>query len=98
MGTPLALGLPGGIRASLLYLLAYSLANVGLFAVLVYLGRPGKQIDQVDDLTGLAKTQPLVAVIAALFLFSLAGIPPLPGFWAKLSVFSSALSACVPKY
>ena len=87
-----SLGLPGGIRASVLYLLAYSLANVGLFAVLVYLGRPGKQIDHVDDLTGLAKTQPLVAVIAALFLFSLAGIPPLPGFWAKLSVFSSALS------
>ena len=91
LGLP-ALGLPGGIRATVLYLLAYSLANVGLFAVLVYLGRPGKQIDHVDDLTGLAKTQPLVAVIAALFLFSLAGIPPLPGFWAKLSIFSSALS------
>jgi NADH-quinone oxidoreductase subunit N len=75
-----------------LYLLAYSLANVGLFAVLVYLGRPGKQIEHIDDLTGLAKSQPLVAVIAALFLFSLAGIPPLPGFWAKLSVFTSALS------
>lgn len=87
-----ALGLPGGIRASVFYLLAYSLANVGLFAVLVYLGRPGKQIEHIDDLTGLVKTQPLVAVIAALFLFSLAGIPPLPGFWAKLSVFSSALS------
>ena len=92
-GSPTAgLGLPGGIRASILYLLAYSLANVGLFAVLVYLGRPGKQIEHVDDLTGLAKTQPLVAAIAALFLFSLAGIPPLPGFWAKLSIFSSALS------
>jgi NADH-quinone oxidoreductase subunit N len=86
------LSLPGGILASMFYLLAYSLANVGLFAVLVYLGRPGKQIEHIDDLTGLAKTQPLVAVIAALFLFSLAGIPPLPGFWAKLSVFSSALS------
>jgi NADH-quinone oxidoreductase subunit N len=87
-----SLGLPGGVRASVLYLLAYSLTNVGLFAVLVYLGRPGKQIDHVDDLTGLAKTQPFVAVIAALFLFSLAGIPPLPGFWAKLSIFASALS------
>lgn len=91
-GALAGVGLPGGIRASLLYLLAYSLANVGLFAVLVYLGRPGKQIEHIDDLTGLAKSQPLVAVIAALFLFSLAGIPPLPGFWAKLSIFSSALS------
>ncbi|MBI3862647.1 MAG: NADH-quinone oxidoreductase subunit N [Planctomycetia bacterium] len=87
-----ALGLPGGIHASLLYLLAYSLTSAGLFGVLVYLGRPGKQVEYVDDLTGLAKGQPFVAVITALFLFSLAGIPPLPGFWAKLSVFSSALS------
>jgi NADH-quinone oxidoreductase subunit N len=90
---PLArMGLPGGIHASLLYLLAYSLTSAGLFGVLVYLGRPGKQVEHVDDLTGLFKTQPLVAVIAALFLFSLAGIPPLPGFWGKLSVFTSALS------
>jgi NADH-quinone oxidoreductase subunit N len=86
------IGMLGGTHASLFYLLAYSLANVGLFAVLVYLGRPGKQIEHVDDLTGLAKSQPLVATIAALCLFSLAGIPPLPGFWGKLSVFSAALS------
>lgn len=86
------LGLPGGVHASELYLLAYSLTSAGLFGVLVYLGRPGKSIEHVDDLTGLAKTHPFVATIMALFLFSLAGIPPLPGFWAKLAVFSSALS------
>lgn len=91
-GPLVAMGLPGGIHASMLYLLAYSLTSAGLFGVLVYLGRPGKQVEHVDDLTGLVKTQPLIAVIAALFLFSLAGIPPLPGFWAKLSVFTSALS------
>src|SRR5205807_904124 len=49
-------------------------------------------IEHVDDLTGLAKNHPYVAVAAALFLFSLAGIPPLPGFWAKLSIFATALS------
>ncbi len=86
------MGLAGGVHASLFYLLAYALTNVGLFGVLVYLGRPGKQIEHVDDLTGLAKTHPFVAVMAALFLFSLAGIPPLPGFWAKLAIFSGALS------
>jgi NADH-quinone oxidoreductase subunit N len=85
-------GLPGGVNASELYLLAYSLTSAGLFGVLVYLGRPGKQIEHVDDLTGLAKSHPFVASTMALFLFSLAGIPPLPGFWAKLAVFSSALS------
>jgi NADH-quinone oxidoreductase subunit N len=86
------MGLPGGVRASLLYLLAYSLTSVGLFAALVYLARPGKQIDHIDELTGLSKSQPVVATAIAIFLFSLAGIPPLPGFWAKLSVFASALS------
>jgi NADH-quinone oxidoreductase subunit N len=86
------MGLPGGVHASELYLLAYALTTVGLFAVLVYLGRPGKQIEHIDDLTGLAKTHPFAAVAAALFLFSFAGIPPLPGFWGKLAVFSAALS------
>jgi NADH-quinone oxidoreductase subunit N len=86
------MGLPGGVQAAELYLLAYSLTTVGMFGVLVYLGRPGKQIEHVDDLTGLARTHPFAAVAAALFLFSLAGIPPLPGFWGKLSVFSAALS------
>ncbi|MFN0052452.1 MAG: NADH-quinone oxidoreductase subunit N [Planctomycetales bacterium] len=86
------MGLPGGVEASLLYLLAYSLTSVGLFAVLVYLHRPGKQVDHVDELTGLGYSHPLLASCMALFLFSLAGIPPLPGFWAKLSIFASALS------
>jgi NADH-quinone oxidoreductase subunit N len=85
-------GLPSGVHATVFYLLAYSLTNAGLFGVLIYLGRPGRQIEHVDDLTGLARTHPFVAVSAALFLFSLAGIPPLPGFWAKLSIFSTALS------
>ncbi len=89
---PLGDGLPSGVHATVFYLLAYSLTNVGLFGTLIYLGRPGRQIEHVDDLTGLARTHPFVAVSAALFLFSLAGIPPLPGFWAKLSIFSTALS------
>jgi len=90
------MGLPGGMQASLLYLLAYSLTSIGLFAVLIYLGRPGRQVEHVDDLTGLAKSQPVVAVAFALFLFSLAGIPPLPGFWGKFAVFASALSVRQP--
>ncbi|HLJ09804.1 MAG TPA: NADH-quinone oxidoreductase subunit N [Planctomycetaceae bacterium] len=91
-GDATGMGLPGGINAAWLYLLAYSLTTAGLFAVLVYLGRPGKQVEHIDDLTGLWKTHPLIAVAAALFLFSLTGIPPLPGFWGKLAVFSTALS------
>jgi NADH-quinone oxidoreductase subunit N len=86
------MGLPGGIGATYLYLLAYSLTTVGLFGALVYLGRPGKEVNHVDELTGLGKTHPFLASVIALFLFSLAGIPPLPGFWAKLAVFATALS------
>lgn len=86
-------GLPGGIRASLLYLGAYSLATLGLFAVLHYLPRKGRQIEHVDDLTGLVRSQPFMAVCAAVFLFSLSGIPPLPGFWGKLGLFTGALAA-----
>jgi NADH-quinone oxidoreductase subunit N len=86
------MGLPDGIDSSLLYLLAYSLTNVGLFGALAYLDRPGKQVDHINELTGLGKTHPLLASMIALFLFSLAGIPPLPGFWGKLTVFAGALS------
>jgi NADH-quinone oxidoreductase subunit N len=85
-------GLPGGISATLFYLFVYSLASVGLFAVLIYLPRPGRQVEHIDDLTGLGRTQPLLAIAAALFLFSMAGIPPLPGFWGKLSLFMGALN------
>ncbi|MFO1021056.1 MAG: NADH-quinone oxidoreductase subunit N [Planctomycetales bacterium] len=84
-------GLPGGIQSSLFYLLAYSLVSTGLFAVLVSLSRGDRQVEEVEELTGLWKVQPVPAICAAIFLFSLAGIPPLPGFWGKLAVFASAL-------
>lgn len=90
------LGLPGGLQSSLLYLLTYSIASVGLFACLVYLGRPGRQVEHLEDLTGLAKTNPILGTVMALFLFSMAGIPPLPGFWGKFSVFAGALSVRQP--
>lgn len=85
-------GLPGGIQSSLFYLLAYSLASAGVFSVLVYLAHDHREVEDVEDLTGLWKTRPLAAICLALFLFSMAGIPPLPGFWGKMAVFASALS------
>lgn len=89
---PRLFGLPVGLQASLYYLIAYSIVSAGLFAVLVYLARPGKEVEHIEDLTGLWKSQPWLAVATAIFLFSLAGIPPLPGFWGKLALFGGALS------
>ncbi len=89
---PKLLGLPIGIQAALYYLIAYSIVSAGLFAVLVFLARPGKEIEHIEDLTGLWKSQPWLAIATTIFLFSLAGIPPLPGFWGKLALFGGALS------
>jgi len=101
--TAWTLGL-GGLSASLFYLATYALATTGVFAALTYLGHrwpewtagsgprpPREEVATVDDLDGLSSTNPVVAFAIALFLLSLAGIPPLPGFWGKLTLATSAL-------
>jgi len=82
---------PDGIGATLLYLCVYVLATTGTFAALVFLGGRGRQIDGVDQLAGLARSHPLSAAAVAIFMFSLAGIPPLAGFWGKFTLFAGAL-------
>ena len=94
----------GGLSAALFYLATYALATLGIFAAITYLGHrwpewtagsgprpPREEIAMVDDLDGLSSTNPVAAFAIALFLLSLAGIPPLPGFWGKLSLATSAL-------
>jgi len=81
-----------GIAALLFYVTVYALATTGAFAVLVYLGSDKKPVDTVDELAGLGRTHPLAAVMMAVFMFSLTGIPPLAGFWGKLNLFAGALS------
>jgi NADH-quinone oxidoreductase subunit N len=81
-----------GIGAMLFYLCVYAAATLGLFAALSHLGRRAQAIETVDELAGLARTRPLPAAALALFLFSLAGLPPLAGFWGKLLLVASALN------
>jgi NADH-quinone oxidoreductase subunit N len=81
-----------GIEALLFYLAVYGAMTVGLFAVLVYLNRPGRRAETVDDLAGLGQHYPVVALLAAVFLFSLTGLPPTAGFFAKLNLFLAAWS------
>lgn len=81
-----------GISAALLYLLVYALATVGTFAALAFLASERSEVDGIDELAGLHRTHPLIAVSIALFMFSLTGLPPLAGFWGKLGLIVNALA------
>ncbi len=86
-----------GTGALLFYLIVYAVATVGTFAALAALGDGDAQLDGIDELAGLGWTggflRPMLAWCLVVFMFSLAGIPPLAGFWGKLAVFASALVA-----
>ncbi|MEA1951064.1 MAG: proton-conducting transporter membrane subunit, partial [Planctomycetota bacterium] len=74
------------VDGTLFCLLAMGPSVIGALGVLVYLGREDGQIDVVDELAGLGRTRPWIAAAMALFLLSLAGMPPLAGFWARVAV------------
>jgi NADH-quinone oxidoreductase subunit N len=86
-----ATSLEGGIAAMLFYVFVYCLATMGAFAALAYLGSSRREVNDVDELAGLARSQPFIAGALAVFMFSLAGLPPLAGFWGKLNLFTSAI-------
>ena len=81
-----------GIGAMLFYLAVYGAMTLGVFAVLIAASRSSKRIETFDDLSGLSKTRPALALILAIFLFSLAGLPPTAGFLGKLNLFFAAWS------
>lgn len=83
----------GGIAAAVLYVIVYTLASAGTFAALAYLGGIEREVNNLEDISGLAQQRPMVAAVIAVCMFSLAGIPPLAGFWGKLSLFAGAIRA-----
>jgi NADH-quinone oxidoreductase subunit N len=89
----LAAGTAAGIRGVLVYLAIYLFMNVGAWAVVLCMRRQGRMLDQISDLAGLSRTQPGLALALAIFMFSLAGIPPAAGFFAKLYIFLAAIDA-----
>jgi NADH-quinone oxidoreductase subunit N len=94
IGLATAAALPaasGGIAAMLLYVAVYAAATMGSFTALAYLSSPQREVNDVDELAGLGRSHPLIAASLAVFMFSLAGIPPLVGFWGKLTLFGSAI-------
>ncbi|NBC31813.1 MAG: NADH-quinone oxidoreductase subunit NuoN [Alphaproteobacteria bacterium] len=89
----LAAGTPEGVRGVLIYMAIYLVMNVGTFACILCMRINGRMVEGIDDLAGLNKTNPLMAFALAVFMFSLAGIPPLAGFFGKLYVFMAAINA-----
>ena len=78
----------------IIYLLIYLAMTLGAFACILAMRRPdGRMVEEIGDLAGLSRTNPVMAFMLAMILFSLAGIPPLAGFFAKFYVFLAAIQA-----
>ena len=90
---PSLAGITLGSESVLFYLVSYALMTLGVFAVIIGLSTPERSVETVDDLAGLAKSHPILALAMATCLFSLAGIPPLAGFLGKANLFFAAFSA-----
>ena len=94
MGFALAGLSPGtneGIQSSIIYISIYLIMNLGLFSCLFMMKRNDQYYENIDDLSGLSKNHPLISLSLLIILFSLAGIPPMAGFFAKFYVFSAVI-------
>ena len=87
----LATGSNDGIQSSVIYITIYILMNLGLFSCLLMMKRNNEYFEDIEDLSGLSKNHPLLSLSLLIILFSLAGIPPLAGFFAKFYIFKSVL-------
>jgi NADH-quinone oxidoreductase subunit N len=82
-----------GTASVLYYILAYAFMNLGAFGVVILYGRKGEENIDISDYSGMASKYPLLAAAMAMFMFSLAGIPPTAGFVGKFYIFSAAVKA-----
>jgi NADH-quinone oxidoreductase subunit N len=89
----LAAGTAEGAQGVLVYTAIYVAMTLGSFAVILAMKRNGQHIENIADFAGLSRTNPMLAFLFAMLLFSLAGVPPLAGFFAKFYVFNAAIKA-----
>jgi NADH-quinone oxidoreductase subunit N len=89
----LAAGTSEGVQGVLVYMAIYITMTLGVFAVILSMRRAGGMVESIDQLAGLARTHPGMAFAMAMLLFSMAGVPPLAGFFAKFYVFLAAIKA-----
>ena len=84
--------------SALFYMVTYVLTTLGSFGVIMLLARQGYESEEISDLAGLNQRSPWMAAVMALFMFSLAGVPPLVGFYAKLSVLQALVTTNLAGY
>jgi len=89
----LAANSEAGVRGVALYMLIYLIMTLGTFAFILAMRRKEGNVEQIDDLSGLSSTNPMMATVLTIMMFSLAGIPWLAGFWAKWYVFLAAIDS-----
>jgi NADH-quinone oxidoreductase subunit N len=84
--------------SAMFYLVAYVLTTLGTFGLIMFLSSKGFESEEIDDLAGLARRSPWLAGVMTVFMFSLAGVPPMVGFFAKLAVIQALVTTNVPLY
>ena len=89
--TGVATGVVSGYESAIIYIAIYVIMNIGAFSCLYLLKKDGEYKENISDLSGISKKHPILAISFLLILFSLAGIPPLGGFFAKFYVFTAVL-------
>ncbi len=89
----LAAGKAGGVQGILIYLAIYIAMTLATFGCILAMRRQGQQVERISDLAGLSRNNPSMALALAACMFSMAGVPPLAGFWAKFYVFMAAIDS-----
>jgi NADH-quinone oxidoreductase subunit N len=88
----------GAYSAAMFYIVTYVMTTLGTFGLILYLSRAGFEAEEVADLAGLNQRAPWLAGVMAIFMFSLAGIPPMVGFFAKLAILQALVATGVTGY
>ncbi len=89
----IAAGTENGFKSTLIYISIYVVMNIGAFACILLMKRGGKYVEDIDELSGISKNHPLVSLGLLIILFSLAGMPPLAGFFAKFYIFMAVIES-----
>ena len=89
----LAAGTGAGVQGVIIYMAIYLVMSVGAFGCILAMRRQDRMVEGIDELAGLSRTNPLLAFALGIFMFAMAGIPPLAGFFGKYFVFLAAIDA-----